>query len=458
MQFSFPWILSRKRLIVAVIADGILFALLYYLLYEWRFGVWPALSPRLALLLLIWALSSYIIGRYASGSERGFGINAWALVGKQLIGTSTVLLLTLGITLLHVWLFSKNPVQASFRSFLIPFLGALAVLSPFVQLIIRRLSAIKGQDRNLTWSYVGSDRGFCQLKEMLKWSRVHVFVKHVSPNKLGETFCYQYIVDNFHNQPSDVLRVLSRRQLQGSVILSRLAWCEVVLQRFPSELLSEEDILAGSFSIPRGTWQSRLKRIGDVVVATLLLILASPLILVSALLINLSDRGPVFYSQIRTGLDGNPFRIWKLRTMRTDAEHLGAQWSSRSDPRITRFGSLLRLTRLDELPQLWCVFKGSMSLIGPRPERPEFDHQLSQKIPHYELRYLIRPGLSGWAQVNYPYGASVEDSANKLSYDLYYLKNFSFLLDLLILFKTMRLVFNAQGALPEPSATSNLSL
>ena len=99
--------------------------------------------------------------------------------------------------------------------------------------------------------------------------------------------------------------------------------------------------------------------------------------------------------------------------MRTDAEHLGAQWSSRSDPRITRFGSLLRLTRLDELPQLWCVFKGSMSLIGPRPERPEFDHQLSQKIPHYELRYLIRPGLSGWAQVNYPYGASVEDSANK---------------------------------------------
>ena len=137
--------------------------------------------------------------------------------------------------------------------------------------------------------------------------------------------------------------------------------------------------------------------------------------------------------------------------MRTDAEHQGVQWSSRSDPRITKVGSMLRITRLDELPQLWCVLTGSMSLIGPRPERPEFDEHLSQKIPYYSLRNQIRPGLSGWAQVNYSYGASVEDSANKLSFDLYYLKNFSFLLDLLILFKTMRLVFNAQGALPEPT-------
>ena len=114
-------------------------------------------------------------------------------------------------------------------------------------------------------------------------------------------------------------------------------------------------------------------------------------------------------------------------------------------------GAILRRARLDELPQLWCVLTGSMSLIGPRPERPEFDQSLSRKIPNYELRQLIRPGLSGWAQVNYPYGASFEDSANKLSYDLFYLKNFSFFLDLLILFKTIRLVFNADGALPEVS-------
>ena len=133
--------------------------------------------------------------------------------------------------------------------------------------------------------------------------------------------------------------------------------------------------------------------------------------------------------------------------MRTDAEHYGAKWSSRSTFVLRRLVPYLN-TRLDELPQLLCVLTGSMSLTGPRPERPEFDHQLSQTIPYYNLRYQIRPGLSGWAQVNYPYGSSVADSANKLSYDLYYLKNFSFLLDLLILFKTIRLVFNAEGALP----------
>ena len=161
------------------------------------------------------------------------------------------------------------------------------------------------------------------------------------------------------------MKALSHYQSKGSVVLSRLSWCEVVLQRFPSDLLSDEDILAGGFSVAKGTFQARLKRAGDVVVALTLLVITSPLIFLSALLIKLSDRGPIFYSQVRTGLDGNSFRIWKLRTMRTDAEQRGAQWALRSDPRITKVGSLLRVTRLDELPQLWCVLTGSMSLIDP---------------------------------------------------------------------------------------------
>ena len=134
--------------------------------------------------------------------------------------------------------------------------------------------------------------------------------------------------------------------------------------------------------------------------------------------------------------------------MSPDSERDGAKWVIKADSRITRVGHFLRITRVDELPQLWCVLTGKMSLIGPRPERPEFDEKLEQLIPYYKLRQKMRPGLSGWAQVNYPYGASVEDSANKLSYDLYYLRNFSFWLDLLIMFKTIRLVLNAQGALP----------
>ena len=136
--------------------------------------------------------------------------------------------------------------------------------------------------------------------------------------------------------------------------------------------------------------------------------------------------------------------------MYIDAERNGAQWVKRKDERITKVGSFLRRTRLDELPQLWSVLNGEMSLIGPRPERPEFDEQLVQKVPHYLLRQRIRPGLSGWAQVNYPYGASVDDADNKLSYDLYYLRNFSFWLDLLILFKTIKLVIRAQGSNPQP--------
>lgn len=454
MQLSFPWILSRKRLIAAAVADAILFASLYYTLYEWRFGVWPGLSPRLVVLLVIWSLTSYVIGRYLSGADRFSESGTWDFVGKQLIGTGTVLLLTLGITLLHIWLFNQNPVQASFRSFLIPFLGSLAISSPFLQLTICRLSAIRDRDRNSTWTYVGSDLGFQRLQEMLKWSRLHVRVDHVRPENLSKTSSAQYIVDRFHGQPVKMLKVLSQYRFKGSLVLSKLAWCEVVLQRLPSELISLEDILAGRFSVSKGTFQARFKRLGDIVVAISLLIITSPLVLISSLLIKLSDRGPIFYSQVRTGLDGKPFRIWKLRTMRTDAERQGAQWSTRSDPRITKVGSLLRITRVDELPQLWCVLTGSMSLIGPRPERPEFDQQLSQKIPYYDLRHLIRPGLSGWAQVNYPYGASVQDSANKLSYDLYYMQNFSFLLDLLIFLKTIRLVFNAQGALAGSSTVT----
>ena len=135
--------------------------------------------------------------------------------------------------------------------------------------------------------------------------------------------------------------------------------------------------------------------------------------------------------------------------MSIDAECDGFQWSKRSDSRVTKVGTFLRRVRIDELPQLWCVLTGSMSLIGPRPERPEFDRKLEKEIPHYRLRHCMQPGLSGWAQVNYPYGASVEDAANKLSYDLYYLRNFSFWLDLLIFFKTIRLIFNAHGSLPE---------
>lgn len=163
----------------------------------------------------------------------------------------------------------------------------------------------------------------------------------------------------------------------------------------------------------------------------------------------IEDGGPILYSQTRTGLKGRPFRIYKLRTMVNKAEKKGPKWSTYNDPRITKTGRLLRKFRIDELPQLWSVIKGEMSLIGPRPERPEFDKKLENEIPYYRLRNILRPGLSGWAQVNYHYGATKLDSKNKLSFDLFYIKNISLLIDFLIMFKTIKTIIYGEGSNPK---------
>jgi exopolysaccharide biosynthesis polyprenyl glycosylphosphotransferase len=199
------------------------------------------------------------------------------------------------------------------------------------------------------------------------------------------------------------------------------------------------------FSLLHNRIFSKLKRLFDLVVAGLLLLLLSPAMLIVALAIKLDSQGPVFYSQERTGLNRIPFKVHKFRSMYQNAEARGAQWASQGDPRITRVGRWLRLIRVDELPQLWNVLRGEMSLIGPRPERPEFDAELAQAIPYYDIRYLVAPGISGWAQVMYPYGASLEDAYEKLAYDLYYIKNYSLFLDLEIAFKTVRVVLFGKG-------------
>jgi lipopolysaccharide/colanic/teichoic acid biosynthesis glycosyltransferase len=244
-------------------------------------------------------------------------------------------------------------------------------------------------------------------------------------------------------------RFITLRPL-GARVSSLVDWAERSLQRVPPELLSERWLLsAEGFSLQPGRWSWRVKRFFDVLGAIGLLLITSPLVLIAGLAIWLEDHGPIFYSQIRSGLYGDPVRIWKLRSMRVDAEANGLQWAQQQDPRITRCGVWLRRLRIDELPQLWAVLRGDLSLIGPRPERPELELELEQEIPHYRVRHWIRPGLSGWAQVNYPYGNSVADSRIKLSYDLYYLRNAGILLDLLILVKTIRLVLRAQGAQPQ---------
>jgi sugar transferase (PEP-CTERM system associated) len=189
------------------------------------------------------------------------------------------------------------------------------------------------------------------------------------------------------------------------------------------------------------------KRVFDVLASIAVLVLALPLVLLASLAIKVEGRGPIFYRQTRVGLYGVPYRIMKLRTMRTDAEAGGgAVWAAENDPRITRVGRFLRQTRIDELPQLWNIFKGEMSFVGPRPERPEFVADLEAAIPYYAERHMVKPGLTGWAQVNYPYGASVDDARAKLEYDLYYAKNYTPFLDIVILLQTLRVVLWPEGA------------
>ncbi|MBW4592663.1 MAG: sugar transferase [Brasilonema angustatum HA4187-MV1] len=239
---------------------------------------------------------------------------------------------------------------------------------------------------------------------------------------------------------------LMQLRLQGTPVY-RLPDCyEKLWYKLPSSLLQDRWFAFNAgFYLMSDSINLKLKRLVDIISTALLLMLLLPLMLIAALAIKLDSRGPVFYSQLRTGLHGKAFRVYKFRSMYQDAEKRGAQWASQRDPRITRVGYWLRLVRIDELPQLWNVLSGDMSLIGPRPERPEFDDKLREAIPYYDIRYLVKPGITGWAQVIYPYGASIEDAYEKLSYDLYYIKNYSLWLDLAIFFKTIRVVLLGKG-------------
>lgn len=204
-------------------------------------------------------------------------------------------------------------------------------------------------------------------------------------------------------------------------------------------------IFSDGFSSGR-MFSSAVKRIFDIAASVILLALTFPVIALFAFLVKLDSKGPAFFRQQRVGLFGEPFTLVKLRSMRIDAEKDGAKWAEENDPRITKLGRFIRKVRIDELPQTWAVLKGQMSFVGPRPEVPSFVESLEEEIPFYGERHMVKPGITGWAQINYPYGASVEDSRCKLEYDLYYAKNYTPFLDFVILLQTLRVVLWPEGA------------
>lgn len=235
-------------------------------------------------------------------------------------------------------------------------------------------------------------------------------------------------------------------KLQGVRIISIEDFLERQLGKIrlaslrPSQLLYSES-LTNVIVRPWG------KRALDILASLVLLLLLSPVILLTAIAVRLDSRGPALYLQKRVGRAGQVFTLYKFRSMRTDAEKDGvARWASDGDPRVTRVGAFIRRTRIDELPQLYNVLRGDMSFVGPRPERPEFVVELCEQIPYFELRHYVKPGLTGWAQVRYPYGASADDARAKLEYDLYYIKNYSLFLDINIILDTIQVVLWRKGA------------
>jgi len=246
--------------------------------------------------------------------------------------------------------------------------------------------------------------------------------------------------------PDKLTASLMQLRLDGTQIYDLSEYYEQFMSKIPIFHLKDGwFVYSQGFNLLHYNAAMRIKRMADVAFAIIGFLLLFPIVAMAAILVVLDSRGGPVYVQKRTGLNGKAFRLYKLRTMVRNAETDGARWASANDVRITRVGRILRKTRIDELPQLWNVVRGDMSFIGPRPERPEFNKQLEKEIPYYDLRHVIKPGITGWAQVMYPYGSSTEDARRKLEYDLYYIKHYSLILDAAIMLKTLRIVTHGKG-------------
>ena len=437
---------SRIKLFLSLIIDYLIIHIIFYifnpnknfLINDYRYYFY----------FLFWILISYVFDRYYRDSER-LEINNFIY---QIIKSLKSVFVFGSFFLIFNWILG-NYVS---RSFLIIFLLNLLIFSSLLQYAINKL-ILKKFIKFKYWIFVTNKDSNEILDQNSFFNKERI--KVININKLWENFeiiinSYGIVLNDLEKNNFNLAELFLEFKKKGVKIYQLSNWLKFYLKRYPPYLLKPDHFLGIDFLILNNSLQMRIKRIGDVFLSIFLLMLSCPLIILFGILIYIEDKGPIFYSQQRNGYLSGKFTIWKLRSMRIDAESKGIKWTSEDDPRITKIGAIIRKTRIDELPQLWSVFIGDMSLIGPRPERPEFDNLLISKIPFYNLRYLLRPGLSGWAQVNYPYGASIEDSTNKLSFDLFYISNYSFWLDLLIFLRTLRLIFNAKGYKPI-SKTSN---
>lgn len=347
-----------------------------------------------------------------------------------------------------------------------------ALISAFIGIILSRTLFQKVMDSEGFKSRVlviGSGRHACQVEELrdkcsengydivgyFPMNDCEVLVEKSNVIELSGSI-FDYALENGIDEI--VIAVDDRRKkfpatdllnckMEGIFIRDMVSFFERITGHIQLDALHTSTLIF-STGFSHAILQNTSKRIFDVVISAIILIIASPIMLFTAIAIFLSSfgRDPIFYRQIRVGLDDQPYGVLKFRSMKTDAEKDGAQYAKKKDSRVTRIGAFIRTTRIDELPQIFNVLKGDMSFVGPRPERPEFVDGYNKRISHYGLRHKVKPGITGWAQICYPYGETEEDTKQKLQYDLYYLKNYSLFLDLTILFQTLQVVLFGKGA------------
>ena len=306
----------------------------------------------------------------------------------------------------------------------------------FKQKLVAKTIAILGETNCQKW-----------LDESLKRARLDVDCKYyLNQSEIKQDEIAGLVITPEYELNTQDQEKLINLRLTGTPTFSLFNFIEKFLFLIPVQEISNKWLIHSTgFTMLHSSVALRIKRVCDISASLLLFILTLPITIGTILLIRIVSPGQVFFSQVRVGMNGKEFRVYKFRTMHIDAESKGAQWASKNDPRIITGGNFLRKTRIDEIPQCWNILKGEMSFIGPRPERPEFTSMLNKEIPYYDLRHVIKPGLTGWAQVKYPYGASTEDSLRKLQFDLYYIKNYSLLLDLNILLRTIKITLMRGG-------------
>ena len=402
----------------------------------------------LSIFILFWIFLSYILGRYSEISKQNF-LKKLILEFKNIFLINSVIIISLFITKiigLNNIFDSKNIPNILFILNLFSFLKEIVMYQFFDAIFAKSFIKIL---------FLGEKSELLKLKKILKdysYKKIVKF-KMIYPDLNSKIIPDQLIISNKYELNYENEQLIQNFLSKGVQVFSIKKWFEFELNCLPVELMDSESFINSSIFSNNKDIEIRIKRTADIIVSLLLLIITSPIILISSIIIWLTDRGPVIYKQTREGIFGQNIYIYKLRSMIINAEKNGPRWASKNDSRITPIGKLLRKTRIDELPQLISVFKGELSLIGPRPDRPEFNKLLKKEIPHFNKRHIIKPGLSGWAQVNYPYGASIKSSKIKLSYDLYYIDNISLLFDLLIFLKTIKLIIRARGSVPNKQIT-----